>query len=216
MSVYVFVRLYLRCALTSRCISSTIDPSRQESPLAHNVKEAIVRGSEADTIYGKNFDGLYARVMKTPASERAMRSPTNPLVAAYRSFEAAQMIGMPLWKVIPGLLTQYDKIYQLSLFGAATKKLIAATVDGDLDSGVQVRRGLCTGARESARSSLLTYCVAHVDYCAVCGAKPGAHPRHAHGAGVGGQMHGRGTGDVQPEPFPHPPLSPEVEVLPAA
>jgi enoyl-[acyl-carrier protein] reductase II len=28
-------------------------------------------------------------------------------------------------------------MYQLSLFGAATQKLIAATVDGDLDRGVQ-------------------------------------------------------------------------------
>ena len=29
-------------------------------------------------------------------------------------------------------------MYQLALFGAATKQLIAATVDGDLKSGVQV------------------------------------------------------------------------------
>ena len=28
-------------------------------------------------------------------------------------------------------------MYQLALFGAATKQLIAATVEGDLDSGVQ-------------------------------------------------------------------------------
>jgi NAD(P)H-dependent flavin oxidoreductase YrpB (nitropropane dioxygenase family) len=43
----------------------------------------------------------------------------------------------PVIKVIPGLLTQWSKMYQLSLFGSATQKLIAATVDGDLEHGVQ-------------------------------------------------------------------------------
>lgn len=109
----------------------------QESPLASTVKRSIVQHTENDTIYGKNFDGLYARVLRTPASEAAMRRPTNPLVAAVRSFQAAKLINMPLWKVIPGLLTQWDKMYQLSLFGAATTKLIAATIHGDLDNGVQ-------------------------------------------------------------------------------
>lgn len=32
-----------------------------ESPLARKVKEAIVERTENDTIYGRNFDGLYAR-----------------------------------------------------------------------------------------------------------------------------------------------------------
>ena len=108
-----------------------------ESPLAEAVKKAIVSKSEADTIYGKNFDGLYARVMKTDASVEAMRRPVNPIVAAIKSFQAAKLIKMPLWKVIPGLITQWDKMYQLSLFGAATEKLMQATINGDLDKGVQ-------------------------------------------------------------------------------
>ena len=41
--------------------------STLESPLHHNIKENIVRHGESDTVYGSNFDGLYARVMKTPA-----------------------------------------------------------------------------------------------------------------------------------------------------
>ena len=36
-----------------------------------------------------------------------------------------------------GLLTQWTKMYQLSLFGAATEKLMKATIDGDLKEGVQ-------------------------------------------------------------------------------
>lgn len=108
-----------------------------ESPLHQNVKEAICKYTESDTIYGKNFDGLYARVMKTEAGVNAMKRPVNPVEAAYKSFGAAKMIGMPLWKVLPGLLTQWDKMYLLSLFGAATTKLMKATIDGDLKEGVQ-------------------------------------------------------------------------------
>jgi enoyl-[acyl-carrier protein] reductase II len=44
---------------------------------------------------------------------------------------------MPLWKLLAGMLAQFDKIRMLSLFGAATEKLKAATVEGDLDKGVQ-------------------------------------------------------------------------------
>ena len=41
-----------------------------ESPLHDNIKKAILEHDENDTIYGNNFDGLYARVMKTKASEK--------------------------------------------------------------------------------------------------------------------------------------------------
>eukprot|EP00906_Rhabdomonas_costata_P019832 RCo028855 len=108
-----------------------------ESPLAENVKHAVVERTESDTIYGNKFDGLYARVMRTKSGVDAMRRPMNPAVAVVKAFEAAQRSKMPLWKVIPGLLTQWDKMYQLTLFGAATEKIMAATVRGDLNHGVQ-------------------------------------------------------------------------------
>jgi enoyl-[acyl-carrier protein] reductase II len=111
--------------------------STVESPLADAVKQQIVAKTESDTVYGNNFDGLYARVMKTEAGVAAMKRPVNPVVAVVQSFDAARLIGLPLWKVIPAVLTQWDKMYQLSLFGAATKKLMKATIDGDLREGVQ-------------------------------------------------------------------------------
>jgi hypothetical protein len=43
-----------------------------------------------------------------------------------------------MWKVLPALAAQWDKMYQLSLFGAATTKIEAATVDGDLTTGEQM------------------------------------------------------------------------------
>ncbi len=118
-------------AMGSRLAVST------DSPLAEEVKQQVVELDEQDTIYGTNFDGLGARVMKTPASVVAMKQKMNPVVAAFKAFGAAKLINLPLWKVIPGLLTQWTKMYQLSLFGAATDKLMKATIDGNLDEGVQ-------------------------------------------------------------------------------
>lgn len=109
----------------------------KESPLHENIKEAIVVNSENDTVYGKNFDGLFARVMKTPTSELAMKKKVDPITAGIKAFSAAQQFEIPLWKVLPGLITQWNKMYMLSLFGAATEKLMKATIDGDLKNGVQ-------------------------------------------------------------------------------
>jgi len=108
-----------------------------ESPLAEPVKHLVVSKTETDTLYGTNFDGLGARIMLTEAATEAMRKPLNPIVAAYNAFGAAKLINMPMWKVIPGLLTQWKQMYQLSLFGAATVKLMKATVDGDTKEGIQ-------------------------------------------------------------------------------
>ena len=45
-------------------------------------------------------------------------------------------------------------MYQLALFGAATKQLIAATVDGDLESGVQFVGNPCDHVKDQADESM--------------------------------------------------------------
>ena len=109
----------------------------KESPLHQNTKDAVVDRSENQTIYGNNFDGLYARVMKTPASVKAMKKPMGFIKAALLSVKAAKIAKMPVMTVLAGLVVQFDKVRLLSLFGAATEKIQAATVDGNLDKGVQ-------------------------------------------------------------------------------
>lgn len=109
----------------------------RESALHNDVKDIITSKTENDTIYSKNFDGLYARVLKTPASKRATKKPMNFLVAVFKSLKAAKMVDLPLPKLIAGVFVQFDKIKQLSYFGAATEKLEAATIHGDLNKGVQ-------------------------------------------------------------------------------
>jgi len=111
-----------------------------ESPLATETKQAIIdpNNTESDTIYNKNFDGIPARVMKKPASIRANAKPASIPTVIYRAFMAAKSMNIPLWKVLPGLMTQWDKMYTVAQVGAATEAIMAATVDGDLDeNGVQ-------------------------------------------------------------------------------
>jgi enoyl-[acyl-carrier protein] reductase II len=116
----------------------------KESPLAESIKQAVVQSSESETIYGSNFDGIPARVLKTPMSQKLMERKPFLGTTIYRALKAAQQMNLPLWKVLPGLLTQWDKMYMIAQFGAATEALQAATVHGKLDEGVQFI-GQCHG-----------------------------------------------------------------------
>jgi len=115
----------------------------KESSLAHQMKEIIANpelsggSTESDTIYGKNFDGIPARVLKSAESSRLNKKPASLPLVIYRAFNAAQKMNIPLYKVIPGLITQFDKMYMVAQFGAATESLMKATVDGNYDEGVQ-------------------------------------------------------------------------------
>jgi enoyl-[acyl-carrier protein] reductase II len=101
------------------------------------MKEAVAGADESETIYGKNFDGIPARVLKTPTSEKLMASRPFFTTVMYRAFQAARQLDIPLWKVIPGLMTQWDKMFVIAQFGAATQSIQAATVNGSLKDGVQ-------------------------------------------------------------------------------
>ena len=116
----------------------------QESPLASSIKNAIsnshINGgaTESDTIYSKNFDGIPARVMKSPASIKVNKNPASIPTVIYRAIQAAKTMNIPLWKVMAGLLSDWEKMYIIAQFGAATTAIQSATVDGDLkDKGVQ-------------------------------------------------------------------------------
>lgn len=117
-----------------------------ESPLADATKRAISSPActESDTLYGKNFDGIPARVLRTGTSSRLMGRPASLPTVAYRAFGAARRMGLPLHRVLPGLLMQWDKMYTVAQFGAATEYLMKATVGGDHKGGVQFI-GQCQG-----------------------------------------------------------------------
>ncbi len=108
-----------------------------DSPLHQNMKDAVVKKNEQDTIYSKNFDGIHARVMRTPEAIKATKKPMNFFVASIEAMKAAAMVKQPIWKIMLGLLAQMDKVKLLAYFGAAVPRLKAATVDGDYQKGVQ-------------------------------------------------------------------------------
>eukprot|EP00804_Cyclotella_cryptica_P005821 CCRYP_000133-RA/>CCRYP_000133-RA protein AED:0.04 eAED:0.04 QI:238/1/1/1/0.5/0.66/3/45/355 len=115
----------------------------KESSLAQRMKEIVSNdelyggSTESDTVYGKNFDGIPARVLKSEESLRLIAKPAPLPIVIYRAFNAARKMNIPLYKVIPGLLTQWDKMYMVAQFGAATDSLMRATIDGDFEKGVQ-------------------------------------------------------------------------------
>jgi enoyl-[acyl-carrier protein] reductase II len=108
-----------------------------DSPLHQNMKDAVVEKSEQDTIYSKNFDGIPARVMRTPEGIKATKKPMNFIIACIEAMKAAAIVKQPLWKIMLGMLAMMDKVKLLAYFGAAVPRLKAATVDGDYKKGVQ-------------------------------------------------------------------------------
>jgi len=80
--------------------------------------------------------------MRYPAAIQANQKRASLPLVCYRAFREMKI---PLWKVLPGLMTQFDKMYAVAQFGAATEAIQAATVHGDLDEkGVQFI-GQCQG-----------------------------------------------------------------------
>ncbi|KZZ48953.1 enoyl-ACP reductase [Thalassolituus sp. HI0120] len=109
----------------------------QDSPLNQTTKDAVVTKSEQETIYSKNFDGIPARVMRTPRSIKETRRPMNFILASIEAMKAAKIVKQPIWKIMIGMLAMVDKVKLLAYFGASVPRLRAATIDGDLDKGVQ-------------------------------------------------------------------------------
>mmetsp|Transcript_18715 Transcript_18715/g.40149 ORF Transcript_18715/g.40149 Transcript_18715/m.40149 type:complete len:367 (-) Transcript_18715:145-1245(-) len=111
----------------------------RESSLAQQMKEIVssADSTESDTLYGKNFDGIPARVLKSGESTRLMNNPASLPVVIYRAFNAARKMNIPLYKVLPGLITQWEKMYIIAQFGAATESIMKATVEGSHEEGVQ-------------------------------------------------------------------------------
>ncbi|MGQ9842677.1 MAG: NAD(P)H-dependent flavin oxidoreductase [Spirochaetota bacterium] len=117
----------------------------KESPLHTKTIEAQLKAGIEDTIYSNRFDGIYCRVLKTKAAERAIRKGMNLPLAAIESFKIAKMMNMPYFKLALGVMLQGPKMMiQLAHFATAFDKIKVATEKGDLDYGVQLI-GQCQG-----------------------------------------------------------------------
>lgn len=111
----------------------------RESPVHGKTKEMIRQRSVSDTIYSRNFDGLWCRVMDTPTARKLTRKPLGLLAAGWRAIGMAKKMNMPVGKVvIGGMLTQPQNLRQLAQFGAATESIRLSIEEGNHEDGVQL------------------------------------------------------------------------------
>nr|WP_276608576.1 nitronate monooxygenase [Aquitalea denitrificans] len=111
----------------------------QESPVHTTSKEMIRQRGVGDTLYSRNFDGLWCRMMDSPAARAASRKPMNLLAAAWKASSVARKMGMPVLKVaLGGMLKKPQELRQLALFGAATESIRLAIEEGNHQKGVQL------------------------------------------------------------------------------
>ena len=57
--------------------------------------------------------------MRFPAAVRLTAAPARFPAVAYWALVASGGMGIPMWKVLPGLITQWEKMYIVAQFGAA-------------------------------------------------------------------------------------------------
>jgi len=109
----------------------------QESPLHNTYKRLSVEKDATDTLYSRRFDGIWCRVMKTEAAERAIKRGLNIPAAFANSQEITRQLKLPFFKVLAGVMASgYKNAIQMAYLANAFKMIRVATEDGDIDQGV--------------------------------------------------------------------------------
>lgn len=109
----------------------------RESGLHAGMKKVITEKRTDETLYTDRFDGMWARIMKTPTSSQVTARPMSFLQSARQALAAAREMGMPLRPVLKRLLSDPERVRMLAHFGAAMPYIERATLQGDADTGVQ-------------------------------------------------------------------------------
>jgi enoyl-[acyl-carrier protein] reductase II len=109
----------------------------RESGLHEKMKQVIVEKDAEETIYTDRFDGMWARIMETPTSRRVTDKSMSLARSAYHAVKTGRKMGMPMRPILERLLRQPDQVKLLSHFGAAMPYVEAATLEGDVERGVQ-------------------------------------------------------------------------------
>jgi enoyl-[acyl-carrier protein] reductase II len=109
----------------------------KESPLHENFKKLSMEKDVTDTLYSKRIDGIYCRVMKTAAAERAVKNGLDLPAAFVNSKEVARQMNMPYLKLFVGILASgLGNAYKMALMANGFKAFQLATEDGDLEKGI--------------------------------------------------------------------------------
>jgi enoyl-[acyl-carrier protein] reductase II len=109
----------------------------KESPLHANFKKLSIEKEVYDTLFSKRIDGIFCRVMKTDAAQKAIERGLNLPSAFFNSMEIARQINVPFFKLFIGvLLSGWSNARQLAFLAAAFEKFQSATENGDNNKGV--------------------------------------------------------------------------------
>ncbi|MBV8657631.1 MAG: nitronate monooxygenase [Burkholderiales bacterium] len=110
----------------------------QESPVHATTKSMIVDKPVEATLYNDRFDGIPCRMMDTPTARKRSRRALTLLEAIPHAMGAARKMGMPVARVLAGVLAKPGAIKQLAQFGAASEAIRIAIQEGDHARGVQL------------------------------------------------------------------------------
>ncbi len=109
----------------------------KESPLHNVYKRLSIEKEATDTLFSDRFDGLYCRVMKTDAAQRAIKRGLNLPAAFFNAQEITRQIQVPFWKVFAGVMASgWKTARQMAFLANAFKAIRVATEDGDMNEGV--------------------------------------------------------------------------------
>ena len=116
-----------------------------ESPVHENAKLESVARSIADTVYTDRVDGLPARYVDSPGSQRIMKMRLNPVSALMRSREIAKLLGLPWLKLASGIvLSGYRRSVQMARMAIGFDAFKKGCTEGDIERGV-LPLGQCAG-----------------------------------------------------------------------
>ncbi|HVY86615.1 MAG TPA: nitronate monooxygenase, partial [Caulobacterales bacterium] len=109
----------------------------QESPLHPNFKRAALDLDVTDTIFSDRYDGVYNRVMRTPAALRALNARMNPFTVFFDSFTIARDLDMPYLKMLAQVLAQGPaKTYEMMRMSQMLKMHTITLTTGDVETGM--------------------------------------------------------------------------------
>ncbi|OPY09896.1 MAG: Nitronate monooxygenase [Syntrophaceae bacterium PtaB.Bin095] len=109
----------------------------KESPLHGNFKKLSLEKDVTDTLYSKRVDGIFCRVMKTDAAEKAIRRGLDLPAALVNSREVAAQMNMPYLKLFVGILASgWKNAMQMAYMANGFKAFKLATEDGDVEKGI--------------------------------------------------------------------------------
>jgi enoyl-[acyl-carrier protein] reductase II len=109
----------------------------KESPLHDNYKKLSIEKEVTDTLYSKRFDGIFCRVLKTEAAQRAIDRGLDLPAAFFTSREIARQINLPFFKLFLGVVASgWKNAKQLAFMANAFEAIRVATEKGDNEKGV--------------------------------------------------------------------------------